>query len=93
MRDAGHHGIEDLPGSGAFFGGDVEYFIFAEAEHLLDFAGHPIGLGLRQVYLVHHRNQFQVVVHCQQSIGDGLGLNSLAGVHHQQGALGGGHSP
>ena len=82
--------VQDLFSAGAVFGGDVENLVFAEPECLLNLGGDPLRLSLGQVYLVHYRDEVQVVFHGQQGVGDGLGFDALAGVNHQQSALAGG---
>ena len=56
---------------------------------LLDLLADPLGLGRRQVDLVDHRNDFQVVVQRQVGVGQRLRFHALRGVHHQQRALAG----
>ena len=60
-----------------------------EADHVLDLLPHPLGLGGGQVDLVEHRHDLVVVVDGLIDIGQGLGLDALAGVHHQDRALAG----
>ena len=47
----------------------------------------------RQVDLVEHGEDLQIVLHSQISVGQGLGLHALCGVHHQNSALTGGQRP
>ena len=91
-RKACHHRLEDGVGSGALLGRHKEDFVIPKAENLFQLPGHPFRLRLRQIHLVDHRNQFQVILHRQQGIGNGLGFDALAGVHHQQRPLAGGQS-
>ena len=92
-RNAPHHRVQNGRRPGAFLGRHEQHFIAPETEYLLDFPRHPLRLRLRQVHLVQHRNQIQVILHRQQSVGDGLRLNALAGVHHQQRPLAGRQRP
>ena len=54
-----------------------------EADHLLDLLPHPLGLGARQVDLVQHRDDLEVVVERQVDVGQRLRLDALRGVDHQ----------
>ena len=49
----------------------------------------PLGVGGGQVDLVDDRQDLQVVLHRQIGVGQGLGLDALGGVHHQDGPLAG----
>ena len=51
---------------------------------VLNFLGYAIRLSLRQVHLVEHRNHFQPLFNRGVTVGDRLGLNALACIHHQQ---------
>ena len=48
-----------------------------------------VGLCSRQVHLVQHGNHRQVVFDGEVKVAEGLGLDSLACVHHQDGAFAG----
>ena len=56
---------------------------------MLDFTGHAFRFSLGEVDLVDDWDQIEVVFHCEKSVCDSLGLNPLAGIHHQQGPLAG----
>ena len=60
-----------------------------ESDHCLDLLANALRLGGRQIDLVDHRNDFQIVVQRQIGIGERLRLHALRGVHHQQRALAG----
>jgi hypothetical protein len=55
-----------------------------ETDHLLDLRLDPLGLGRRQVDLVQHRHDLEIVVERLVDVGQGLRLDTLGGVHHQQ---------
>ncbi len=57
--------------------------------HLAD---DDVGPGDRQVDLVEHRDDFQVVLHRQEGVGDGLGLHALEGIDQQNRPLAGGEA-
>ena len=61
-----------------------------EADDLLDLPQDALGVGSRQVDLVDDRDDGQVVLERQVEVGDGLRLDALRGVDHQQRALAGG---
>ena len=60
-----------------------------EADHVLDLLAHPVRLGGGQVDLVQHRHDLVVVVDRLVDVGQGLRLDALARVHHQDRALAG----
>ena len=66
-----------------------------DADDVLDLPGHPVRVRAGQVDLVDHGKDLQVVVQGQVYIGQGLGLDALGGVHHQDcsvaGSQGTGH--
>ena len=60
-----------------------------QPDHLLDLLADALRFGRRQVDLVDHRNDFEVVVQRQVGVGERLRFDALRGVHHQQRALAG----
>ena len=48
---------------------------------------HMVGLRTRQVHLVEHRNDFEVVFESEVEVRKCLGFDSLAGVHHENGSF------
>ena len=51
-----------------------------------------LGLGAGQVDLVDDRDDLELVLERQVGVGDGLRLDALRGVHHQERALAGGQA-
>ena len=49
----------------------------------------PLRIGGRQIDLVHHRQDLQIVLHGQVGVGQSLGLHALGGIHHQDRAFAG----
>ena len=64
-----------------------------DADDILDLLPYALRLGGRQVDLVQDRHDLVIVVDRLIDIGQGLGLHTLAGVHHQDRALAGGQGP
>ena len=60
-----------------------------EADHGFDLLANALRLGRRQIDLVDHRNDFQVVMQRQIGIGQRLRFHALRCVHHQQRAFAG----
>ena len=71
----------------AHFGGDLGGVQGGKGKHVFNLVLDPLGIGGGQVDLIHHRADLQVVFHGQIGVGQGLGLDALGGVHHQNGAL------
>ena len=59
-------------------------------EDLLDLGGAPLGVGGRQVDLVEHGHDLEVVLERLVAVGQGLGLDALGGVDQQDRPLAGG---
>ncbi|MNJ38137.1 hypothetical protein D3C77_329780 [compost metagenome] len=64
-----------------------------DADDVLDLGAHALGLGGGQVDLIQDRHDLVVVVDGLIDVGQGLGLDPLRGVHHQDRALAGGQRP
>ncbi|VTR65980.1 hypothetical protein DESC_40011 [Desulfosarcina cetonica] len=60
-----------------------------QSQILLDLGLDPLDIGRGQVDLVDDRDDFQVMFHGQVEVGQGLGLDALAGIDQQQGAFAG----
>src|SRR6185437_4802826 len=71
------HLIDIEPGLGR----DLDGVRRVEADHVLDLLAHALRLGRRQVDLVEHRHDRLI------DIGQGLRLDALAGIDHQERAL------
>ena len=56
---------------------------------MLDLLANALGLGRRQIDFVDYRNNFEIVVQRQISIGQRLRFHALRRVHHQQRAFAG----
>ena len=64
----------------AGLGRDAENVVGGDAEHVLDLRCVAIGFGGGQVDLVEAGDDFEVVLHRQVAVGEGLGLDALGGV-------------
>ena len=56
-------------------------------DQLLDLLANFLGLSRRQIDLVDHRNDFEIVMQRQIGVGQRLRFHALRRVHHQQRAL------
>ena len=92
-RYAGHDGVEQgrhpLPGLGR----DVEDVGGGQAQDALDLGRRPFRVGRRQVDLVQHGHDLEVVLQGLVTVGQGLGLDALGGVDQQHGTLAGSQRP
>ena len=88
--DAGDDGLENLLDAQAAFGADEQRVGCGNGQHAFDLRFGFLGLRGGQVDFVDHRNDGQVVLRGEEGVGDGLGLDALAGVDHQQRAFAGG---
>ena len=89
-RDIPDDPLQHLMDIDAVFGGDPGRVQGGDADDILDLVGHPLRVGGGQVDLVDDRHYLQVVVHRQIGVGQGLGLDALGCVHHQNRSLAGG---
>ena len=73
----------------AHFGGDLRGVHGGQADNVLHLLLGLLGIGGREVDLVEHRQDLQIVLHGKVGIGQRLRLHALRGVHHQHSALAG----
>ena len=64
-----------------------------KAQVILDLSLHPFDFGGRQVDLVDHGNDLQVMAQGQVEVGQGLGLHTLTRVHDEKGSFAGRQGP
>ncbi len=76
--------LKDLTGTDPLFGRGQHRIMGVNADDLLNLVFDPLRLGSWQVDLVQYRKDLQVIIQRQIDIGQGLGLNPLGGIHHQQ---------
>jgi hypothetical protein len=91
-RDAQDDGLDQLGDADAGLGGDQQGLGGVEADGLLDLGLDAGDIGGRQVDLVDDRDDLEVGVEREVDVGEGLGLDALGGVDHQQDALAGGEA-
>ncbi len=80
-------GFQNFVDADALLGAGQHRVARIEADDGFNLLADTLGLGRRQIDLVDHRNDFQVVVQRQIRIGQRLRLHALRRVHHQQRAL------
>src|SRR6266508_554306 len=86
-RNAADDGFEHLGHSRAVLGRDRERRVAVEPEDLGDLRLRAFHVGRGQVDLVDDRDDFEPAVRREVEVGEGLGLDALARVHDQDGAL------
>ncbi len=89
-RDVGDDALEQLVDAQARLGRDQHRVRGVDADHLLDLLLGAVGVGRGQVDLVDHRQQLEAAVDREVGVGEGLRLDPLRGVDHQQRPLAGG---
>ncbi len=85
--------LEELIDPDALLGRDQEGLVRVEPQVELDLLHHPLDVGGGEVDLVDDRQDLQSVLDGEVHVGQGLGLDPLAGVDQQQGALAGDQRP
>ena len=70
----------------------MQDLVGGDAEHVLDLARDPVGLGRGEVDLVERGDDREVVLEREVAVGEGLGLDALRRVDEQQRALAGGEA-
>ena len=87
--NAVHNRVEQFGHAQAGLGRHPQNVFALAADQVDDLVFNFLGVGARQVHLVEHRNDFQIVLDGQIEVADGLSLNALGRVDHEQGALAG----
>ena len=88
--NAVHNGVEQVFHAVARFCAYGQYVVVAAADEFHNLVGDLFHHGVVEVYLVEHGNYLEVVVEGEVKVGDGLSLDALRGVHHEQCAFAGG---
>ncbi len=83
------HRFQDLRDAGAFLGRGQDRIGAIQSDHFLDLFADALRVGAGQVDLIDDRNNFKIMFQGKVNIGQGLGLDALGGVHHQQGPFAG----
>ena len=91
-RHVPHHHLEDGVDVDAVLGGNLRGVHGRQADDVLDLLLDLLGPGSGQVDLVDDGQDLQPLVHGQVGVGQGLGLDALGGVDHQDCALAGGQA-
>ncbi len=91
-RDVAADHVEQLLDALAGLGAHPEHVVGVAADDVGDLGGVQVGLGGRQVDLVQHRDDLQVVLQRQVQVGQRLRLDALGGVDQQHRALAGGQA-
>ncbi len=92
-RHQAHDLVEQLADSLAGLGADPQHVIRVAADDVRELGGVLLRLGRRQVDLVEHRDDLQVVLEREVEVGQRLGLDPLRGVDQQHAALARGQRP
>ena len=74
----------------SLLGGDLWSVLGGESQDVLDLLLYPLRVGGGQVDLVDYRQDLQIMLHSQISIGQGLGLDALGSVYNKHRSLAGG---
>ena len=82
-------GLQHIAHIQACFRGNARSLRRIETDNFLDFIPHFLRLSGRQINFVDYRDDFQVMIQCHITIGQGLGFNTLRSVDHQQGTFAG----
>ena len=77
------HGLDAPPG----LGGDFDRALRVDADDVLDLLLHAVRLGRGEVHLVEHGHDLVVAVHRLVGVGEGLRLDALGRVDHEQRAF------
>ncbi len=86
-RDARHDGFQHDLHAEAAFGADQQRVGGGNRQHIFDLLFRLLGLRRGQIDLVDDGNDREIVLRREKRVGDGLRLDALARVHHQQRAF------
>ena len=92
-RQALDHRFQEIVDAEAGLGRHLDGLGRVDADHVLDLLADPVGIGRGQVDLVQDRDDLVVGVDRVIGVGQGLRLDALARIDHQQRALAGGERP
>ena len=92
-RHVAHHALQHLRHVQPGLRADLHRIRRIQPDDVLDFLAGSHRVGLRQVHLVQHRQDHQVLLDRVVAVGHGLRLDPLRRVHHQQPALAGRKRP
>ncbi len=84
-----NNGLEDVGDALAGFGGDGDGIGGVKAHGLLDHLLGARDVGAGQIDLVDDGDDLEPVIDGEVGVGEGLGLDALGGIHHQQSAFAG----
>ena len=87
MRNALYHSVKYLFHTLARFSRSTDNVRAITTYQVYDLVLHLVGHGAGHVYLINHRDNLQVMVNGHIEVRDGLCLNALCGIHHQQRTL------
>jgi hypothetical protein len=82
-----HDRLEQGGDAGPLLGGHGQDLFPLGADQVHDLLGPALGFGAGEVDLVEHREDFEPGVHGEEEIGEGLRLDALRGVDHEDRAL------
>ena len=82
-----HDRLEHVSDAFTGLAGGQDGLVGRDRETLLDLVADALGIGGRQVDLVDERDDLEVRVHRHERVGDGLRLDALRGVDHEDDAL------
>ena len=60
-----------------------------KTDYIFNFMGNQFRVCRRQIHLIDNRDNFQIMIQGKISVGQGLSLNSLGSIHHQNSAIAG----
>ncbi len=86
-RDLGHNLVEQFLDAGARLRAHLEHVVGGAPDDVREFLRVLLGLRGRQVDLVEHRDDRQVVLERQPEVRQRLGLDALGGIDQQHGPL------
>ena len=85
--DIGNDLFEHVVDIDACLCGDLRRVLGGDADDVLDLVDHALGIGAGQVDLVDDRHDLKSAVYREVGVGEGLSLDALRRVHHQNSAL------
>jgi hypothetical protein len=88
-----HHRLQDLRHPDPLLGAGQDDGVGVHAQELHQLLPSPLRLGPGEVDLVQDGDDLEPGIQRQEEVGEGLGLDSLARVHHQEGPLAGRQGP
>jgi len=89
-RNTCDNGLQDFFNSDSCFCAGVDGLIRRDGKNVFQLFIDGGNIGIGEIDLVDDGNEFEALFFCEVDVGDGLGFDTLGGIHNEEGSLAGG---